>query len=232
MSGIFSEAIRQDALDGSNPMREVRIPTRHLAPPKQTHAYGLAEIKKMLNFFGRPVTTLIGLAGFAGLRKGELAGVYVEDWRDGDVWVERSVWRKHITEPKSRKSKAPVPVIAPLRQLLQEHCRDRTEGLMSQSRKGTPLNLDNLAKKVMQPGLAQLGLKWYGWHAFRRGLATNLKQIGVDDKTIQTILRHADYTTTMNHYVLSVPESVRTAMKRFEMFVCNHYATETKTKIA
>ena len=38
LSGIFSEAIRQGALDGSNPMREVRIPTRRLAPPKQTHS--------------------------------------------------------------------------------------------------------------------------------------------------------------------------------------------------
>ena len=146
--------------------------------------------------------------------------------------MEQSAWRNYITEPKSRKSKAPVPVITPLRQLLEKHCKGRTEGLMFQSRKGTPLNLDNLARNIIRPGLAQIGLKWYGWHAFRRGLATNLKQIGVDDKTIQAILRHADYTTTMNHYVLSVPESVRTAMKRFEMFVCNQYATETKAEIA
>jgi hypothetical protein len=29
-------------------------------------------------------------------------------------------------------------------------------------------------------GLAE----WHGWHAFRRGLATNLKQLGQDDRTI------------------------------------------------
>ena len=44
LSGVFSEAIRQGALDGSNPMREVRIPTRRLPTPRQTHAYGLEEI--------------------------------------------------------------------------------------------------------------------------------------------------------------------------------------------
>jgi hypothetical protein len=27
--------------------------------------------------------------------------------------------------------------------------------------------------------------EWHGWHAFRRGLATNLHRLGVDDLTIQ-----------------------------------------------
>jgi len=29
---------------------------------------------------------------------------------------------------------------------------------------------------------------WHGWHAFRRGLATNLREMGVDGKTIQANL--------------------------------------------
>jgi hypothetical protein len=29
--------------------------------------------------------------------------------------------------------------------------------------------------------------EWHGWHSFRRGLATNLKTLGVDDKYIQAI---------------------------------------------
>ena len=49
--------------------------------------------------------------------------------------------------------------------------------------------------------------QWHGWHAFRRGLATNLHALGVDDKTIQTILRHSHVGLTMNVYVKSVSES-------------------------
>ena len=30
--------------------------------------------------------------------------------------------------------------------------------------------------------------QWQGWHPFRRGLATNLHDLGVPDKTIQAIL--------------------------------------------
>jgi len=54
--------------------------------------------------------------------------------------------------------------------------------------------------------------KWHGWHAFRRGLATNLHALGVDDKTIQAILRHSNVGLTMNVYVKSVSESQVSAM--------------------
>jgi hypothetical protein len=37
---------------------------------------------------------------------------------------------------------------------------------------------------------------WHGWHAFRRGLATNLHQMGVDDLTIEAILRHSNVSVT------------------------------------
>jgi integrase len=40
-----------------------------------------------------------------------------------------------------------------------------------------------------------------GWHAFRRGLASNLNRIGVDDSIIQSILRHSTVSVTQNHYI-------------------------------
>ena len=53
---------------------------------------------------------------------------------------------------------------------------------------------------------------WHGWHAFRRGLATNLHALGVDGKTIQAILRHSTLALTMNTYVKAVSESQVSAM--------------------
>jgi integrase len=55
--------------------------------------------------------------------------------------------------------------------------------------------------------------QWHGWHAFRRGLATNLHALGVDDKTIQAILRHSNVGLTMNVYVKSLSESQVSAME-------------------
>ena len=66
------------------------------------------------------------------------------------------------------------------------------------------------------PAFEAANLPWYGWHAFRRGLATNLNRLGVSDKAIQQILRHANVTTTMNIYVKMLSEDATLAMKTFE----------------
>lgn len=71
---------------------------------------------------------------------------------------------------------------------------------------------------------------WHGWHAFRRGLATNLHTLGVDDKTIQAILRHSNVGLTMNVYVKSVNESQVSAMDALseKLGICNDHATVPK----
>ena len=69
---------------------------------------------------------------------------------------------------------------------------------------------------MIQPALEAEKIPWYGWHAFRRGLATNLHRLGVSDKVIQQILRHANVTTTINIYVKMVAQDADDAMRRFE----------------
>jgi integrase len=48
-------------------------------------------------------------------------------------------------------------------------------------------------------------LKWHSWRAYRRGLATNLHELGIPDKVIQAILRHEDVKTTQKSYIKTVP---------------------------
>jgi integrase len=61
---------------------------------------------------------------------------------------------------------------------------------------GKPVNLDALAADVIVPLLAKAGIEWHGWHAYRRGLATNLHRLGVPDKVIQRMLRHSNVAVT------------------------------------
>src|SRR5207237_1491561 len=42
---------------------------------------------------------------------------------------------------------------------------------------------------------------WYGWHAFRRGLASNLYAMGAQDKVVQSILRHSKPHVTRERYI-------------------------------
>jgi integrase len=55
-----------------------------------------------------------------------------------------------------------------------------------------------------------------GWHAFRRALATNLKALGVDDLTIQRILRHGDVTTTRQSYIQLTTADAAKGLKLLE----------------
>ena len=74
------------------------------------------------------------------------------------------------------------------------------------------MNLDLLATEVI-PALEPEKIPWYRRHAFRRGLATNLHRLGVSDKVIQQILRHANVTTTIKIYVKMVTRDAEDAMK-------------------
>ena len=52
--------------------------------------------------------------------------------------------------------------------------------------------------------------EWHGWQAFRRGLAANLHDLGVDDKMIQAILRHANVSMTQRCYIKTLPSKPST----------------------
>jgi len=91
-----------------------------------------------------------------------------------------------------------------------------SQGYIFRNLWGNTLNLDALVTEVIQPTLEAEKIPWYGWHAFRRGLATNLHRLGVSDKVIQQILRHANVTTTINIYVKMVTQDAEEAMKKGE----------------
>jgi integrase len=49
-------------------------------------------------------------------------------------------------------------------------------------------------------------------HAYRRGLGTNLSELGIPDLVIQKVLRHGDVETTRDSYILTRPGPVAAAM--------------------
>jgi hypothetical protein len=60
-------------------------------------------------------------------------------------------------------------------------------------------------------------------------LGSNLYALGVPDKTIQVILRHANVSTTTTYYIKTAPADAVAAMGRLEIAVPelgNNWATE------
>ena len=58
--------------------------------------------------------------------------------------------------------------------------------------------------------------EWTGWHAFRRGVATNLNRLGVPDKIVQRVLRHSDVAVTQAAYIKPEDKDSKAAMEKFE----------------
>jgi integrase len=197
----------------------------------------------MLRLLSEPARTIVAVAAFSGLRRSEIRGLRWEDYDGEEIRVMRSVWEGFVNETKTRKSKAPVPVITPLRKMLdlfRLQCGNPQTGVMFATMKGTPLSLNNVLNRQILPALngcvhcgkmereheetheykrIEARPEWHGWHAFRRGLATNLHDLGVPDKTIQAILRHANVSVTMNSYVKTLDAQSIAAMAQLEKLV-------------
>lgn len=163
--------------------------------------------------------------------------------------VRHSVWNSVTNEPKTKRSRSPIPVVKQLADALEAHKlragKLAQPGLpIFQAGNGKPLNLDNLARWVIIPALSRCAVcgkqedehkpeghvyqrskalpQWHGWHAFHA--------LGVEDKTIQAILRHSNVGLTMNVYVRNVSESQVSATDVLseKLGTCNVLTTSPK----
>jgi len=111
-----------------------------------------------------------------------------------------------------------VPIIKHLGEILDTYwkeCGRPAEGWVWPASRGKlPMDFNNLYRRHILKPMEKAKLTWYGWHAFRRGLASNLSDLGVPDPVIQQILRHADVTTTEKFYRKVRRPAVTKAMKK------------------
>lgn len=259
ISGIFSYAKQQGYFDGENPARNTAIPPSR--PSEETYAYSLEEIAQILSVLPEPAATVFAVAAFTGARRGEIRGLLWENYSDGEIQVTRSIWRGHVTEPKTRRSRGAIPVISPLAKRLESH-RTRNgkpkTGVMFPNNNGESMDLGNLLNRSILPALNRCAVcgkpkeecrklsrsidnempdheferdkmlpEWHGWHAARRGLGTNLYRLGVPEKTIQAILRHANVSTTSTYYIKSAADDTRVAMAKLEKLVIGNAEATT-----
>jgi integrase len=240
ISGIFTLAKQQDYFQGENPARDSAINPK-AAEPQETYAYSLDEIKSILGFLPEPAATAFAVAAFMGLRHGEIQGLLWENYRNGEMYVSRSIWNGRVTDPKTRKGRAPVPVIRQLADRLELHrlrSGNPQSGPIFSNLLGKPLSLGSVVNRVIFPALNRCEVckkaetdhrrvnheykrdsslpEWHGWHAARRGLGSNLYRLGIPEMVIQRILRHANVSTTATYYIKTAADDVRNAMTILE----------------
>jgi integrase len=213
LSGIFRAAIIAGFRE-TNPVRDTKVP-RSAKPGKEVGVYSLAEVEATLAALAPlPIAhCAFAIAAYAGLRLAEIQGL---DWTDIDlrertIEVRRTRWRTFESDAKSAASRNWVPITAKLAVALEAYGKD-------EQRSGPLFNigLSDYTDREMKPRLRHAKVQWKGWHAARRGLASNLFELGVDDLTVSRILRHSGVQVTRDHYIRSRDKRMTEAMAQLE----------------
>jgi integrase len=228
LSGVFTWALADGVIVGTNPMDSVKAGGRKksLDPSQMTvrqrkikasneHAYTLEEVADMLDKLPEPARTVCAVAAFTGLTRSELRGLKWEDYDGKSIQVRRKIWEGHVGAPKTEAREAGIFVMPLLRKILAKYKKDYPQvgdGWVFRGEKLLrPLDLDNLSRREIPK---HINGAWFGWHAFRRGLGTRLNEAGVDDTDIQSILRHADISTTQAYYILPSVKNAEAGMRK------------------
>lgn len=221
MSAVFNHAIRHEWMD-RNPISKVRTSAKRLREPDVLSPTEIASLLAELNLRER---AMVILAGSTGLRRSELVAL---TWSDIDlelmqVNVRRSCVRNHFGDTKTEASRKPVPlhpsVVKCLKLWREDSPYHGDDDFIFPSirRNGKqPLSPDTLLKKIIRPAVERAGIKGkaIGWHSFRHSLATNLRAAGVDLKTAQELLRHANSRITLDIYTRAISATKREANNR------------------
>ena len=211
LNSAFRYAIRHGLVD-INPVSAAAIPEGREA---DTYAYELKDVRSMIKALDKEgadkshtAEAAIIVAMFTGLRMEELKGLRWSDYdaKAGVLSVERAVVDGELKGVKTKGSKAPVPVVGIVAQKLKEHLALNTgDGYLfhPEGDSQTPMRFENLSRRDIIPALEKNGIEWHGWHAFRRGLSTQLQAVGCPDSVADAITRHSPKAkdTRRKHYV-------------------------------
>jgi integrase len=222
LRAALNAAVDLEILDRS-PCRRVKLPT---SAPAFAYALQAHEVALVADAVGRRSRVMVFTAAMLGLRFCECAGLRVgrldlvnESIAIEEGFVEAENGRLYSNPPKSRAGRRTMCLPSSLAVMLREHLDehrvdvDDEDALVFTSPTGGPLRYSNFRKRVWRPAIARLGLPSIGFHDLRRTNATVLVQRGVDLKTAQIRLGHADPALTLRIYAQPTNDGDRAAAR-------------------
>jgi len=221
MSALFAHAKRYEMVS-TNPIQGVRCSAKRRKDPDVLPP---EEFKALLNELPPREQVMVLLAGTTGLRRSELVAL---TWHDIDfgtlqINVNKSCVRGKLGETKTFASAKPVPLHPAVASALAKWrlatpYKKPGDFLFPSIRNNgtTPVWPDVILQKIIRPACerARIKGKTVGWHTFRHSLGTHLRFLGIDVKTAQELLRHANPGITLGLYSQAVSSQKRDASNR------------------
>lgn len=207
---LLAEGVRLGWL-ASNPA-EAAMPVS--VPKRKRPIYGLDQLRAVADAAEDPkVRAWVLLAGVAGLRESEIAGLMWSSLRGRDLTVERQRHREGTkTASGTRVIRLPEPVWDALRDLPRESLWVFPAGRRAAKGRQKPVAVhpSTIYHKV-QRAIEAAKMPKVTVHDLRHSANNILKQLGVDAATRRDILGHASTSTTENVYSQTVDAEIISA---------------------
>jgi integrase len=203
---LFQDALDSDLITKS-PCRGVELPTQKAAVKRVA---SIDDIHRLASAIEKPYGLLVYMLGIMGLRWGEAVALRVSDidFTTRTLSVSRSLTetskgRLSFGEPKTDAGRRTMAVPAQVAKAVEHHA-DLIgldgEDLLFTDGDGKPLRRSNFSRRVWQPAIVGAGLDGLTPHGLRHSAATHMIALGINPKTTQARLGHADPRLTMGLY--------------------------------
>ena len=216
LRALFTYAVHSDWITRT-PCRDIKLPS--VTETRRT-TLTVEDIVAIAEAIDPRYESMVWLGAVLGLRWAEVAGLTVGslDLLRNSVTVTQQLDRdRQLGEPKSKAGRRQLSLPEELSAVLAAHLAANQLTAMDPARflfttrHGRPLDYSHWRERVWLPAVAKAGLEGAGFHDLRRANATTLVAEGVNVKTAQTRLGHADPRTTLSVYAQAVPKADRAA---------------------
>ena len=153
------------------------------------------------------------LAGYAGLRVGEVRGLR---WRDvnlqtGHITIRQAVCRGQEAPPKSGHQRR-IPLVLELVEELRKVGPGRRDDFVSLSERGKPWTEHGLLN-AFRRACKRAGLAGWSFHSLRHYFVTALFRAGVGAPTVRELAGHLHLSTTQR-YAHTTEEELEEAIRK------------------
>ena len=217
LSGIFKLAL-SDGLVLNNPAAALKIP-RKCQPGRAMRPLTEQEVNSYLEILDLREQLIARLAIFEGMRPGEILALR---WKSlaGDVLrVDQRVYKRVLNTPKNGKARQGAISDGTLCLLGKWAEMTKSSGqdafVFPSEKLTTPISLDNLWRRSMQPKLEKVGLGWASFQMLRKTNASLSQKAGVDPKVASDQRGHG-LGVSMEVYTSSDIEQKREVVRKLE----------------
>lgn len=228
----------------NNPAKYVKLPLELKKPTSKDdyRIFSEQEQRDMISIINLEdvVEQMIYLDFFTGLRRGELRGLKWKSFIDDKLRIYTQLQRNYIfengkrtiiknstetlkTEYSERDLPLPKFIVQFMRKLkvacIEKHLKlgipFTEESYVFSDHMCKPIE-EKRANRRVQALCRKLGIEERPQHSVRHSYATRLFEQGVDIKTVQALMGHEDYETTLKVYVHVMPETKQKAVSVFD----------------